>query len=103
MNIFHPCPSFQGKETQKHTTILVGNDLGLVVDSEGNRAVGVSKGDTDGDSVTGLDAGLDAVVLRHLGERRVLSRFGEKEIYIKKERQQAVGLLMCPSILKRER
>jgi hypothetical protein len=61
----------KGREkTQKtHTTILVGNDLGLVVDSESNGAVGVAKGDTDGDSVTGLDAGLDAVALRHLGEK----------------------------------
>ncbi len=40
----------------KHTTVLVGNDLGLVVACVGNGAVGVTKGDTNGHPVAGLGA-----------------------------------------------
>ena len=57
--------SARNQDESEHTAVLVGNDLSLVVDGKGNGAVGVAKGDADGDPGTGLDPGLDAVALRH--------------------------------------
>lgn len=39
-----------------HTTILVGDNLSLVIDSVGNGAVGVAKGDTNDNALAGLNA-----------------------------------------------
>lgn len=47
------------------TSILIGNNLGLVVDRKRNRTVGVAKGNTDDDPVRRLGTGPHAVALRH--------------------------------------
>ena len=40
------------------TSVLVRNDLGLVVDEVGDGAVGVAKGDANGSALAGLRASL---------------------------------------------
>lgn len=48
----------------EHTSILVGNNLGLVVNSIGNGTVGVTKGNTNGNSIARLRA-LGSSVVTH--------------------------------------
>lgn len=47
------------------TTVLIGHDLWLVVDSVCDRAVGVTKGNTNGDTLASPSLGL-STVLGHL-------------------------------------
>ena len=55
---------------RKHTSVLVGNDLGLVINSVGDRTVGVAKGDTNRNSITRLRALSASVVTHRVGRRQ---------------------------------
>ena len=65
------------------TAILVGNDLGPVVDGISNRAVRVAKRDSDHHPVRGFGTGLDAPAVTHSAResnekgRRQRVQFGE--------------------------
>lgn len=69
------------------TTVLVGNNLGSVVDSAGNRTVGVAKGNTDNDSVAGLDASA-GVCLSHCRGRK--SRDEGRRIETAKQNSESI-------------